>query len=46
MSVAGSVAELANAFVICPRDPGSNCGIDKEISDSVCHRFEFKFVGH
>ena len=43
------MAEFANVYVIHPRDPGSNLGvdhfgIDKIFSDSVCIDFEFKFV--
>ena len=39
------MAELANASIVRPRDPGSNLGGDKILSDSVCVGFEFKFVG-
>ena len=39
------MVELANASVVHPRDLGSNLGIDKIFSDSVCVGFEFKFVG-
>ena len=35
----GGVAELANASVDHPRDPGSNLGVDKIFSDSVCISF-------
>ena len=36
------MAELVNASVVRPRDPGSNLGLDKIFSDSVYVRFEFK----
>ena len=39
------MVELANASVVCPRDPGSNLGIDKIFSDWFYVGFEFKFVG-
>ena len=39
------VAELGNASVVHPRDPGSNFGENKILSDSVCISFEFKSVG-
>ena len=32
-------AELANASVVHSRDPGSNLGVDKIFSDSVCISF-------
>jgi hypothetical protein len=38
------VVELDNVSVVHPRDPGSNLGVDKIFSDSVCILFEFKFV--
>jgi hypothetical protein len=38
------MAELSNALVVCPRDSGSNIGVDK-IFFSVFVRFEFQFVG-
>ena len=41
----GGMAELANVSVVRPRDTGSNLGVDKIFSDSVCVGFEFKFVG-
>jgi hypothetical protein len=34
--ISGGVAELANEFVICPRDPRSNLGVDKIFSYYVC----------
>jgi hypothetical protein len=39
------LTQLDNVFIY-PRDPGSNIGIDKKISDSVCVEFEFKFGWH
>ena len=39
------MAELANGSVVHPRNPGSNVGVDKIFSDSVCISFEFKSVG-
>ncbi len=39
-----SRVQLANSSVIIPTDVGSNLGIDKMVSDSVCIEFEFKSV--
>jgi hypothetical protein len=36
------VAELANASVIHPKDPGANHGVDSKCFCSVCAGFEFK----
>jgi hypothetical protein len=39
--------ELADAFVVCPINPGLNLVVEKKIfSYSVWLRTEFKFVGH
>jgi hypothetical protein len=42
----GSRADLANAPVVHLIDPGSNLGSYKICTDSICVRFEFKFVGY
>ena len=40
----GGMADLANAWVVHPRNLGSNLGVNKIFSDSVCVSFEFKSV--
>jgi hypothetical protein len=38
------MVKLANVYIVCHRDPGSNLGIFKVFSDSVLIRFELVFV--
>ena len=42
-SKSGDVADLDNAFIDYPRDPGSDLDADKK--NSVCISFESKSVG-
>jgi hypothetical protein len=37
---------LLRPTIICPGDLGSNLGVDKIFSYSVCNENEFKFAGH
>jgi hypothetical protein len=40
----GSMAELANAIVFHPKDPGLNLGITRIFSYFVCVILEFKLL--
>jgi hypothetical protein len=40
----GCTAELGNGFIVFPRDPSSNLGVDRKFSYSVCAGNEIKSV--